>query len=108
MSTMNCFVGIHLNTTIKMKFYIVLCFLTVTCLSWADEISDCKCWSGYEPLKDEDGVVKCYGIMLFQNVVTNHSHQNVYVPEKSQEFYRLHWNLVLTVLGRKDRKKMGL
>ncbi|KAG5865667.1 hypothetical protein JTB14_005071 [Gonioctena quinquepunctata] len=46
-----------------MKFLIALCFLTFTCLSWADELSDCKCWSGYEPHKDQDGV-NCYGIML--------------------------------------------
>ncbi|KAG5864536.1 hypothetical protein JTB14_014294 [Gonioctena quinquepunctata] len=34
------------------------CFLIIACLSWADKLSDCKCWNHYRPHKKND-VVEC-------------------------------------------------
>lgn len=39
-------------------------------MSTADEISDCKCWDGYKPMKSDNGV-RCYGILLLHAMNCN-------------------------------------
>ncbi|KAJ8934218.1 hypothetical protein NQ314_013496 [Rhamnusium bicolor] len=47
-----------------MKNSATILLLTVLTITYADELSDCKCWDGYEAKKSQDGV-HCSGILVF-------------------------------------------
>lgn len=53
-----------------MKTTVVFLFITLISLSHADELKDCKCWSGYEPKKSDHGV-RCFGVLLLHAMECN-------------------------------------
>ncbi|KAJ8972192.1 hypothetical protein NQ317_005189 [Molorchus minor] len=80
-----------------MKFIAFLLLLAFFSSAYAaSDTSNCKCWDGYEPKKDSDGV-KCYGILLLHTLPCN-------TPERPKcecsgdvtgILSRFHWGLVL-------------
>lgn len=59
-----------LPVTFRMQFLWALFFLTVSALTLADELENCKCWSGYEPASTPEGVL-CQGIYLLHTMECN-------------------------------------
>lgn len=52
----------------KSTVFIVLATFIALCRS--DELSECKCWSGYEPKKSDDGI-RCFGVKLLHAMECN-------------------------------------
>lgn len=53
-----------------MKLPCALLLLAVFALTSADELSDCKCWTGYQAAKTPEGIY-CNGIYLFHTMECN-------------------------------------
>lgn len=54
----------------RMKVSIIFLFIALVTLTRADELSGCKCWTGYRAMKSDDGV-RCFGILLLHSMDCN-------------------------------------
>lgn len=53
-----------------MKTTITIIFIALFSLLAADDLSDCKCWSGYKATKTDDGI-RCLGVFLLHAMDCN-------------------------------------